>query len=110
MPSKDACVLLCTAPQGEAETIATTLVDRRLAACVNLIANVQSVYRWEGKVTSDNEHLMIIKTTRDMVDRLRDELVTMHSYDVPEVLSLDVNDGHMPYLDWIRSSVGSEKE
>ena len=110
MPPKDVCVLLCTVPKGEADKIAATLVDRRLAACVNIVGDIQSVYRWDGEVTQDSECLLIIKTIRDMADRLREQLVELHSYEVPEVLVLDVQDGHIPYLEWIRSSVESEKK
>ena len=110
MPSKDVCVVLCTAPPEESERLATALVEHRLAACVNIVNTIQSVYRWEGKVTTDRESLLIIKTPSNMVGRLREELVRLHPYDVPEVLSLDVNDGYVPYLDWIHTSVDKSAE
>ena len=110
MPSKDVCVVLCTSPVEESKRIATELVERRLAACVNIVSGVQSVYRWEGEVAMDTESLLVIKTTSENLESLREGLVETHPYDVPEVLSLDVHDGHVPYLEWVVSSVGGQPE
>ena len=99
-------VTLCTAPVGQAEELASVLVERRLAACVNIVGGVQSVYRWEGEVTKDSESLLIIKTTRGTLTKMQEELVRSHPYDVPEVISFEIDSGYAPYLDWIRASVG----
>jgi periplasmic divalent cation tolerance protein len=84
--------------------LAHTLVGEHLAACVNIIAKVSSVYFWEGEVTSDGESLLIIKTAPDRVADLRERLVAAHPYSVPEVIALPIVDGHPAYLDWILES------
>ena len=103
--------LLClvTCPNHEvAETVARTLVVERLAACVNMLSNVRSIYRWNGHISDEAEVLCMVKTTRAMYERLRDRVVQLHPYDIPEVVALRVDDVHGPYLDWLRSSVGDE--
>jgi len=110
MPSKDVCVVLCTTPTADSKRIATELVDRQLAACVNIVNNVQSVYRWEGVVTEDTECLLIIKTPQTMFPKLSDALIELHPYEVPEILALDVQSGHAPYLEWILSSTQKSSE
>lgn len=89
----------------EARQIAQALVERRLAACVNLVPHVESIYRWKGEVESSTEVLLIIKTTADAFERLRAALVELHSYEVPECIALDIADGSAAYLDWIGESV-----
>jgi periplasmic divalent cation tolerance protein len=102
----DVVVVLCTLPPGDAASaIAQTLVEERLAACVNLVPGVRSIYRWQGAICDEPEQLAIIKTTADGVAALKARLVALHPYDVPEVLALPVADGHLPYLGWIRQSV-----
>jgi len=99
--------VLSTVPDSEiAQRIATALVEERLAACANVLEGVTSFYRWKGSVQREREVLMVLKTTSDMVDRLRSRLVDLHPYEVPEVLAIDIREGHGPYLDWIRSVVG----
>ncbi len=100
-------VVLVTAPDASvAETLARALVEERLAACVNLLSGVNSLYRWEGAVERATEVLMVIKVTTGGFDRLRARVVEMHPYDAPEVLELPVRDGDERYLDWVRESVG----
>ncbi len=98
-------LILCTAPTGEAEDIARRVIEEQLAACVN-ITPVRSVYRWDGEVLCDEEELLICKTTaegsRDLIQRIE----AIHSYEVPEVLAIPVQEGSLPYLDWVRSEVG----
>ncbi len=89
----------------EARTIARTLVERQLAACVNLVPQVESMYRWKGEVETATEVLLIIKTTADAFERLQAALAELHSYEVPECLALTVTDGSKPYLNWIDESV-----
>ncbi len=81
--------------------LARALVDRRLAACVNVVP-CSSVYRWEGKVQEDEEFLMVIKTRRTYVDDIRDLLEKEHPYDLPELVSMEVEDGSAGYLRWMR--------
>lgn len=85
----------------EAENIARSLVDQRLAACVSAVPGVRSVYRWRGEVESATEYLLIIKTRRDLVHSLRAVLERAHSYEVPEFLALSVVDGAPAYLEWL---------
>lgn len=89
----------------EARSIARTLVERQLAACVNVIPQVESIYQWEGKIETSTECLLVIKTTTEAFARLRDTLLDLHSYDVPECIELAVEDGSVAYLDWIGASV-----
>ncbi len=98
-------VCLVTTPPDQAVTIATALVERGLAACVNIVAAVQSVYRWEGAVEHDEESLLVIKTTRDAVAALNGALRELHPYETFELVALDVAGGSPDYLDWIGRSV-----
>jgi periplasmic divalent cation tolerance protein len=98
----DPCIVLTTAGSShEAEKIAGALVERRLAACVNIIPQIQSVYRWEAKVEQATEWLLLIKTRAEVFARLRDAITELHSYEVPECIMLQVGDGAEPYLHWI---------
>jgi len=98
-------VLTTTGSQEEARKIARALVDRRLAACVNIIPQVESIYRWQGKVEKAQEWLLLIKTTTAAFERVRDAIRELHSYDLPECISFSVEDGSSAYLDWISESV-----
>ena len=97
-------VTYVTVPQNEAQELATALVERGHAACVNIVPSVQSVYRWNNKVEQSTESLLIIKTQKESFERLRLAVVDLHSYDVPEVISIPVSDGHQPYLEWVCQS------
>ena len=103
----DKRIVLSTAGSPEeARKIAYALVERRLAACINIVPGVESVYRWEGKIEAASEWLLLIKTTAAIFPRLRDALTEMHSYATPECLSLEIEEGSRDYLDWIGESVG----
>ena len=107
MATTDALVVLVTVPNAEtAEKLAEALVGERLAACVNVLDGVRSIYRWKGAVERDEELLCVCKTTRDGFERLRARVVELHPYELPEVVALPVERGHAPYLDWIKASVG----
>jgi periplasmic divalent cation tolerance protein len=100
---------LVTAPDARsAESMARALVEERLAACVNVIPGLVSVYRWEGEVQRDQEALMILKTTESRMAALRERVIQLHPYEVPEVLVLNVVDGHEAYLGWVREAVGDK--
>ncbi len=102
----DVVVILVTAPVGDAgERIAHDLVSSGLAACVNRVPGIRSVYRWEGRVHDDGEDLLIIKTVRDRVDALTRRVLQIHPYQVPEVVVVPVEGGSAPYLDWVRGQV-----
>ena len=98
-------VLTTAGSQQEAQQIARTLVDGRLAACVNIIPQIQSIYRWQGKVEDAQEWLLLIKTTNQAFEHVRDAIRELHSYELPECISLSVEDGSAAYLNWISESV-----
>jgi periplasmic divalent cation tolerance protein len=87
--------------QEEAEKLARALLEARLAACVNVIMQIRSFYWWQGKIEQSGEWLLVIKTSRDMFDRVRVVLEGAHSYELPEVLALPVVEGSPNYLAWI---------
>ena len=99
-------VLTTAGSQDEARKIAHGLVERRLAACVNVVAPVESVYRWQGKIESAQEWLLIVKTTAENFAKVRDAIRELHSYDLPECIMLPIEDGSPAYLGWIEESVG----
>ena len=89
----------------EARVIASALVEKRLAACVNIVGPIQSIYRWKDAVEDSQEYLLLIKTTASVFPKLRDELKNLHSYEVPECIAIDIEDGLQAYLEWIGESV-----
>jgi periplasmic divalent cation tolerance protein len=93
----------------EALQVARTLVEARLAACVNVVPNIHSVYRWKGEVVEEEEWMLIIKSSRPLLERLEAHIRKVHSYDVPEVLAIPVVDGSSDYLGWLdRELIGSD--
>jgi periplasmic divalent cation tolerance protein len=91
-----------TAPnEEEASKISRTIVEERLAACVNIIRSVRSIYRWQGSVEDESEVLMVVKTKRTLFDRLQKRVKELHSYEVPEIIGLPVIEGSKDYLDWL---------
>jgi periplasmic divalent cation tolerance protein len=100
-------VLITAGSQEEARKIAHALVERRLAACVNIIVpQVESIYRWQGKVETAEESLLLIKTQAELFDRVCDAVKELHSYDLPECVMLEVAAGSPEYLDWIAKNTG----
>jgi len=99
----DVVLILTTVPAAaRAEAIARSLVDERLAACVNVLSTMTSFYRWQGKIEQEDERQIVIKTTRDRVAAVQTRLRDLHAYEVPEFLVLPVSDGSTGYLDWVR--------
>jgi periplasmic divalent cation tolerance protein len=90
----------------QAEQIAEALVTDKLAACVNVVPGVKSCYVWEGKLTWSNEVLLLVKTTRGRFDQLQDRVKAMHSYSVPEIVGVTIEDASDKYIEWIDRSVG----
>ena len=98
----DKIVVLSTCDsEDQARQIARRLVEKRLAACVNVAPRIRSIYRWQGKIEEVTEHLLLIKSRRGLFEQLRDELQRIHSYEVPEVVALPVEDGAEAYLNWL---------
>ncbi len=101
-PDPSALVVLVTAPSAEkALELGRALVGERLAACASLVPGVRSIYWWEGRVQDEAEALLVLKTTRDRFEALRDRTLALHPYQVPEVIALPVEDGSAAYLDWL---------
>jgi periplasmic divalent cation tolerance protein len=104
----DVVVILTTVPASEhGEAIAQQLVDERLAACVNLLPPMTSIYRWRGTVEHESERQVIIKTGRDRVSELQARLTALHPYEVPEFIVLAVQHGSPSYLEWVRTETGT---
>ncbi|MGH9765657.1 MAG: divalent-cation tolerance protein CutA [Blastocatellia bacterium] len=101
-------VVFVTAPGAEAaREIGKALVTERLAACVNLVPLIESIYRWDDEVTSDSESLLIIKTTDDSYQMLEHRIKQMHEYSVPEIIAFEIAQGSDDYIAWIRKSTTS---
>ena len=102
MKTSDYCMFYITAPeQKEAEKIASSLVENRLAACVSLVPEITSFFRWQGKIDTAKEWLLIGKSKPGLTDKIIEFVKEIHSYDVPEIIFLPINKGYKPYLNWI---------
>jgi periplasmic divalent cation tolerance protein len=101
-------VLVTTGSEDEAVKIARALVDERLAACINIVPGMRSIYRWQGAVKDDSEVLMMIKTGAAAIDELEARVRELHRYEFPEIISLPLDKGNEPYLDWLGESLGNE--
>ncbi len=107
----DKVVILVTArSRRECLKIARHLVKARLAACVNITQNIQSIYRWEGKIADDKEFLLLIKSTRELFPEINAAISKLHSYRTPEIICLPIIDGSQDYLQWVRDSVKRPNE
>ena len=103
--TSDAIVVFMTAANGEEATrLADMLVGAHLAACVQILPEMESVYRWEGKIERQSEVLLLAKTTRAKFDELEREVCALHSYDTPEIIAVPVITGSAPYLDWLKET------
>jgi periplasmic divalent cation tolerance protein len=98
-------IVLVTCQPVDANKLASDLVSEKLAACVNVLQNVVSTYRWENQVTSDTESMLIIKSHRDLFSRLSARIKELHTYDVPEIVSLSIEAGYPPYLNWLNAQL-----
>lgn len=98
----DAILVLCTCPdEATADLICDQLLSRRLAACINQLPGLTSVYRWQGQIERAREIQLIIKSSAALFAPLRECILALHPYEVPEILALPVSLGHQPYLDWL---------
>jgi periplasmic divalent cation tolerance protein len=106
----DIVVVYVTAPENVAQAMAKEVVERRLAACVNIVPGIRSIYSWEGVIQDEGEALMIIKTARAMFETLREMIVKLHPYQVAEVIALPVEAANAPYREWVLAeSTGKPK-
>ena len=101
-------VLITAPPDGTGEKLARMLVERRLAACVNRIPQMRSVYRWEGRIESEEEELLVVKTREDLLSEVEALLAKEHPYDVPELLSIRLAEGSDAYVRWLSEETGRE--
>lgn len=92
----------------EADRIARGLLEARLAACVNIVDGVRSVYHWQGKIEEGQETMLVIKSRRDLFENLQQRLAAMHSYEVPEAIAIPVVDGLPAYLDWMERELAPQ--
>jgi periplasmic divalent cation tolerance protein len=99
-------VLVTCETREQAEQIAEAVVSDKLAACVNVVAGVRSCYVWEGKLTWSDEILCLMKSTRGRFSQLQQRVKALHSYSVPEIIAVEIEDAYQPYADWIDASVG----
>ena len=104
MSVPDCLLVHVTCPSDIAENLGHALVEERVAACVNIVPHVQSIYRWQGKVAKGAESLLLIKTTRSAYQSLEQALIRLHPYELPEILAIEVDSGSEGYLAWIRGS------
>lgn len=100
-------VLSACGSEESAAALGRTLVEQHLAACVNIVPGARSIYRWQGKLEDSAEWLLIIKSRRDLFDRLRECIAKVHTYEVPEVIALPVVEGSESYLAWLDREIGS---
>jgi len=98
-------VLVTCSSREEAEKISKILVEERLAACVNVVSTVKSFFWWEGKIDEAEEHLLIIKTSVEKMEKLIERVKELHSYSVPEIISLPILEGNKDYLKWVEESL-----
>lgn len=101
-------VFVTASGQPEAEKIARHLLEKKLAACVNIIEPIKSMYWWEGKIDESQEALLVIKTKKTLFKKLASAVKSVHSYSVPEIIAMPIVDGQKDYLNWINSSVGAK--
>ena len=95
-------VLITASKEDEAARIARDIVSSRLAACVNIVKGIRSIYRWQGKIEDEGEVLMIVKTRRDLFGELKKRVKELHSYSVPEIIALPIVEGSEEYLKWLQ--------
>lgn len=105
MPTDDYIIVLTTCNSSEiASSIAESLVSNKLAACVNVINSVESIYQWQGKIEHDKEILLIIKTRKSLYSQLEQAIQELHDYELPEIIAVPIDTGEKNYLNWIQSA------
>jgi len=101
-------IMVTASSREEAEKIATTLLERKLIACANILGPVSSRFWWQGKIDSAEEYMIFMKTKRELFDQVADNVKQLHSYEVPEIIALPIVEGAKPYLEWINSNLTGE--
>jgi periplasmic divalent cation tolerance protein len=98
-------VVLCTTPKNKGYEIAKKIIENKLAACVNIVNGINSIYWWKGEINEDEEELLVIKTKKTILNELITFIKSIHPYSVPEIIALDIIDGNIDYLNWIEENV-----
>lgn len=102
----DYCIVLCTCPDAKsAESIADNLVENQLAACVNIVSGMTSVYRWKGKIEKSQELLLIVKSKSAVFSTVKNAILKIHPYELPEIISIPLQNGYSDYLSWIDNNI-----
>ena len=109
MTSESMVVLVTCGSEEEALKIALSLVEERLAACVNLVSPIRSIYRWEGKIWDEKEWLLIIKTQKNRFEELEKAVKSIHSYSVPEIIGIPIIEGASSYLEWLKEMTRNDQ-
>lgn len=99
--SDEALIVTVSCPQDSAEALAESLVEQRVAACVNVLKGVRSIYGWEGQVQREDEALLLIKTAESRFDALKTAVLAAHPYELPEIVGVKLTSAHAPYLAWL---------
>jgi periplasmic divalent cation tolerance protein len=99
-------VLVTTSNKQEAEKIARSLLEEKLIACANIIGPVHSLFWWQGKIETAQEHLILMKTRKDLFEKLSEMVEALHSYEIPEIIAIPITEGFKPYLEWLDKSLG----
>lgn len=94
-------IFITASSEEEAEKIGKTLVEERLTACANIIPQIRSIFHWEGKICDEREVLLIAKSKESLFEMIKDRVIELHSYDVPEIIGLPIHSGSADYLNWI---------
>ena len=98
----DNILILCTINDiQKAKEISQKLLEEKLIACSNIIPNINSLYRWEGKICEDNEFLLILKSRKDLFEEINSIITNIHPYEIPEIISVDIKDGNDAYIEWL---------
>lgn len=102
-------IFITASHEDEAKKIGKTIVEQKIAACVNIVPRIHSIYWWKGKIDESSETLLIVKTVKDNTDKVIELVKQLHSYEVPEVIAIDIAKGNPSYLSWIKDSVACIK-
>ncbi len=101
----DALIAFVTCPEGKGRELAHTVITEKLAACVNIVPSIRSIYQWQGKIEDEGEELLIVKTQKEKWKEFETRMKAIHPYEVPEIICFPIEDGYAPYLNWLKSSV-----
>jgi periplasmic divalent cation tolerance protein len=101
-------IFVTAASEQEASSISRVLVEEGLAACANIVPRIRSIYRWEGKIQDEGEALIIVKSREDLFERIRGRVKELHSYEVPEITAIKIDEGDSAYMQWIESVTTSK--